>query len=162
MTSHKEWLQYLEKPEQPGVVATGDDTPHPIVHVGKVPLSHVGHKGKLMNVLHVLTITKNLVLVGQIVEPEMQVRFTHLGCFIEEEGQVIAQGRKDGRMFILDTNDVGTTMFAKGQKVESDIDLWHKRIGHINYQRLQNLQSKQIVFGLPKFSGRKAQICEAC
>ena len=66
------------------------------------------------------------------------------------------QGRRDARMFILDTNDVGTTMFAKGQKVESDINLWHKQIGHVNYQRLQDLQSKQVVFGLPKFSGRKA------
>ena len=92
----------------------------------------------------------------------MQVRFTHLRCFIEEEGQVIAQGRRHVRMFILDTNDVGTAMFAKEQKVESDIDLWHKQIGHINYQRLQDLQSKQVVFGLPKFSSRKAQICEAC
>ena len=26
MTSHKEWFAYLEKPMQPGVVATGDDT----------------------------------------------------------------------------------------------------------------------------------------
>ena len=92
----------------------------------------------------------------------MEVRFTHLGCFIEEEGRVIAQGRRDGRMFILDSTDGGTAMFAKGQKAESDIDLWHKRIGHVNYQRLQDLQSKQVVFELPKFSGRKAQICEAC
>ena len=61
-------------------------------------------------------------------------------------------------MFILDTNDVGSTMFAKGQKVKSDINLWDKGIGHVNYQRLQDLQSKQVVFGLPKFSGRKAQI----
>ena len=82
--------------------------------------------------------------------------FTHLGCFIEEEGRVIAQGCRDGRMFILDSTDGGTAMFAKGQKAESDIDLWHK------HQRLQDLQSKQVVFALPKFSGRKAQICEAC
>ena len=54
-------------------------------------------------------------------------------------------------MFIVDTNDVGTSMFTKGQNVESDIDFW-----------LQDLRSKQIVFGLPKFSGGKAQICEAC
>ena len=51
MTSHKEWFSYLEKPTQPGVVATGDDTPHPIANVGEVPLSHVGQKGKLLNVL---------------------------------------------------------------------------------------------------------------
>ena len=54
-------------------------------------------------------------------------------------------------MFILDSSDSGTTMFAKEQKVKSDIDLWHKRIGHVNYERLQDLQSKQVVFGLPKF-----------
>ena len=41
MTCHKEWLLYLEKPMQPGVVATGDDTLHPIANVGEVPLSHV-------------------------------------------------------------------------------------------------------------------------
>ena len=64
--------------------------------------------------LHVPTITKNLVSVGQIIDQGMKVRFTHLGCFIEEEGQNITQGRKEGRMFILDINDVGTTLFAKG------------------------------------------------
>ena len=159
MTSHKEWFSYLEKPMEPEVVATGEDTPHPIANVGEVPLSHVGQKGKLMNVLHILTITKNLVSVKHIVDQGMEVRFTHLGCFIEEEGRVFVQGHRDGRMFILDSTDGGTTMFAKGEK---DIDLWHKRIGHVNCQWLQDLQSKQLVFGLPKFSGRKAQICEAC
>ena len=68
-------------------------------------------------------ITKNLVSVGQIVDQGMEVRFTHQGCFIEEEGKIIAQGREEGRMFILEMNDIGTTMFAKGQRVESDIDL---------------------------------------
>jgi hypothetical protein len=94
----------------------------------------------------------------------MEVRFMHLGAFIEEEGWILARGRRDGRMFILDYTDDGadTALFAKGQKAESDIDLWHKRIGHVNYQRLQDLQTKQVVLGLPKFSGRKAQICEAC
>ena len=60
ITSHEEWFSYLEKPEQPGVVEIGD-TPHTIEHVRDVRLSHVGQKGKLMNVLHVPTITKNLV-----------------------------------------------------------------------------------------------------
>ena len=73
MTSHEEWFSYLEKPEQLGVVETGDDTPHSIEHVGEIPLNHVGHKGKLMNVLPILTITKNLVSVRQIVDQAMQV-----------------------------------------------------------------------------------------
>ena len=47
-------------------------------------------------------------------------------------------------MFLLDSTDGGTAMFAKGQKAESDIELWHKRIVHVNYQWLQGLQSKQV------------------
>ena len=86
-----------------------------------------------MNVLYVPTITKNLVSVGQVVDQGRQVQFTHLGCFIEEEGKVIAQGRRERRMFILETNNVGTAMFPKGQKVESDIDQWQKRFGHVNF-----------------------------
>ena len=82
MTSH-------EEASKQGVVKTGEDTPHAIKHFGDVPFNHVGRKGKLTNVLHVLTIMKNLVVIGQIVDQGMQVRFTHLGCFIVEEGKVI-------------------------------------------------------------------------
>ena len=57
MMSHEEWFSYLEKLEQQGVVETADDTLHTIEHVGEVPLSHVRQKGKLMNVLHILTKT---------------------------------------------------------------------------------------------------------
>ena len=87
MTSHEEWFSHLEKSKQSGVVKTGDDTLHLIKHVGDVPLSQDRHKGRLMNVLHVPTVIKNLVFVGQIVDQRIQVRFTHLVCFIDEEGR---------------------------------------------------------------------------
>ena len=57
-------------------------------------------------------------------------------------------------MFILNTNEVGTAMFAREKKVESYIDLWHKRFDHVNFPHLREMQMKNIVFGLPKFSGR--------
>ena len=62
-------------------------------------------------------------------------------------------------MFILNTNEVRTAFFAKGQKVESDNDLWHKRFDDINFLRLREMQTKNIVFGLPKFSDRNGQVC---
>jgi hypothetical protein len=46
MTRQKEWFSYLEKLRNPGVVSTGDDTPHPIVKVGEVPLNCVGLKNR--------------------------------------------------------------------------------------------------------------------
>ena len=90
MTSYEKCFSYLQKPGKPGVIETDCDTLHTIEHIGEVPLSHVGQKGKLMNVLHIPTITKNLVSIRQIVDQGMQVRFTHLWCYIKEEGKVIA------------------------------------------------------------------------
>ena len=63
MMGREEWYSHLQKPEQPGVIETGDDTSHTIEHVSDIPLKHVRQKGKLMNVMHVPTITKNLVSV---------------------------------------------------------------------------------------------------
>ena len=63
---------------------------------------------------------------------------------------------------MLETNEFETVMFAKGKKVESDIDLWHKQFGHVNFSWLREIQSKDIIFGLPNFSGRNGQVCEAC
>ena len=70
---------------------------------------------------------KNLVLDGQIVEQGMQVWFNQGGL-------------RDGRMFILESNVVKLTIFAKGHKADVDIELWHKRIDHVNLQKLKGMQ----------------------
>ena len=85
MTSHQEWFRELREPERPDYVKTGDDTTHLIWHIGNVPFGKEGKQTYIKNVLHVPTITKNLVLVGQIVEQGMQVRFNQGGCFVVKE-----------------------------------------------------------------------------
>ena len=52
-----------------GYIETGDDMLHPLEHVGKAPLSmHDGKKKHMVDVLHVTTITKDLVSIGQVVD----------------------------------------------------------------------------------------------
>ena len=70
-----------------------------------------------------------------------------------------------GRMFTLDVNmpEVKAALFAQGAGVVADVDIWHKRIGHVNEQRLQSMQSKQIVVGLPKLKmDGMHKMCAAC
>ena len=43
MTSHEEWFCELRKPDRPGYVETGNDTMHPIRHVGNVPSGEEGN-----------------------------------------------------------------------------------------------------------------------
>ena len=89
--------------------------------------------------------------VGQIVKQGMQVRFDQGSCFIEKEGRLIAHGRRESRMFILDSHEMKSTMIAKGTKADSDIELWYKWIGHINLNKLKAMRSKGVVIGLPTF-----------
>ena len=77
MIGHGEWFKEMQTLEKPGYVETREDTTHAIVHTGNVPLTMQDGKVKyLSDVLHVPSITKNLVLVGQMVEQGLQVRFT--------------------------------------------------------------------------------------
>ncbi|MCO5576730.1 hypothetical protein L7F22_030547 [Adiantum nelumboides] len=128
-------------------VDSGDDTIHPIEHVGNVPLSMDNGKDKFMDVP---TITKNLVSVGQMVEQVLQVRFNEHGCFVEDfknRCRLVAKGNKNGRMFTLNVNmpKAGKAMYAQGASVILDVDIWHKRIGHVNPQRLKSMQAQEIV-----------------
>ncbi len=69
----------------PGFVEANDDITHFITQIGKVPLSmQDGQTKYLKDVLHVPTITKNLISIGQMVEQHLQVTFNPNGCFVED------------------------------------------------------------------------------
>ena len=46
--------------------------------------------------------------------------------------------------------EIKAAMFAHGAGVVANIDIWHKRVGHANVQRLRSMQTKELVTGLPK------------
>jgi len=59
----------------------------------------MGKQKYLKDVLHVLTMTKKLVSIGQMVEQGLQVTFNPNGCFMEDmknQGKLIAKGEKNG------------------------------------------------------------------
>ena len=68
-------------------------------------------------------------------------------------------------MFTLDVKiPAGSDMlYTQKNAVVADIDIWHKRIGHVNVQRLKTMQSQNVVAGLPNFQISDMQkVCEAC
>jgi hypothetical protein len=138
MTYHGEWFRDVKNLEKLGYVETKDDTAHPIAHIRNVPLAMQDGKMKyLSNVLHVPNIAKNLVSVGQMIEQGLQVRFNPDGYYVEDfkdKCRLVAKGKRVGRMFTLDVSvpEVEVAMFAQGAGVVVDMDIWHKRIGHVN------------------------------
>jgi hypothetical protein len=138
MTNHGEWFRDVKNLEKLGYVETGDDTAHPIAHIENVPLAMQDGKIKyLSDVLHVPNITKNLVSVGQMIEQGLQVRFNPDGYYVEDfkdKCRLVAKAKRVGIMFTLyvSMHEVEAAMFAQGAGVVVDMDIWHKRIGHVN------------------------------
>ncbi|KAH7437899.1 hypothetical protein KP509_05G094300 [Ceratopteris richardii] len=73
----------LQVPSGKGCVGTGDDTQHMIEHIGDIRLGDTSRAKALSNVLHVPTISKNLISVGQMVEKGYHVIFNENGCSIK-------------------------------------------------------------------------------
>jgi hypothetical protein len=141
--------------EKLGYVETGDDIAHPITHIKNVPLAMQDGKIKyLSDVLHLPNITKNLVSVGQMIEQGLQVLLNPDGCYVEDfkdKCHLVVKGKRVGIMFTLDVSmpQVEIAMFAQCARVVADMDIWHKRINHVNEQRLKSMQNSEIVTSLP-------------
>ena len=114
MTCHHNWFGKMKEPSKPGYVETCEDTMHPIERVGNVPLSMDNGKDKyLADVQYVPNITKNLVLVGKMVEQGLNVQFNEHNYFVEnfkDKCRLVAKGNRVGRMFTLDVNMPKTSM----------------------------------------------------
>jgi hypothetical protein len=77
-------------------IQTANGSALPIVAVGDV-------SSFLKDVLVSPNLSVNLVSVGQLVDQDYGVNFTHDGCVVQDQmsGQVIAKGPKHGRLFSL-------------------------------------------------------------
>ena len=172
MTCNGKWFNERNPMKQEEFVATGDNTLHSITHVGNVPLRlEFGEQNTLGDVLHVSTISKSLVLVGgQMVDQDMEVKFNKYGCFIHDykqncTGKLLGKGWKIGRLFVLDVGNPVThdSMYSNRSSQDDVAELWHKRIGHVNYRKLKDMQRHDIVRGLPHFGHLNFDhVCEAC
>ena len=97
----------------------GDDSAHPIEHMGDVPFGEEGRGRYINNVLHVLTIIKNLTSNTKIFEQGMQV---WLNCervslsLVDEEKAACTQRDWGANL----TSSCGTSEWATKTKVNAD------------------------------------------
>ncbi len=71
---------------------------------------------------------------------------------MKNQGKLITKRERNGQMFTVDVNmpEVNSMLFTH-EKGVGDIGIWHKRVGHVNLQRLKLLEKQNLVGGLPKF-----------
>jgi transposase InsO family protein len=117
-----------------------------------------GMKNKITicNILLVPDLDVNLMSVAKLDQNGYQVKFKKGEVHVQKDGNTVAIGKRNGRMYDL-----------KGRKLESQANLsevktetiWHKRLGHVSTAGLQKL--KGMVNGFSE-NAVKENICSVC
>ncbi|GJW28266.1 putative ribonuclease H-like domain-containing protein [Tanacetum coccineum] len=150
------------------VVFRGSPKGGKIIGKGKIRTSKLDFK----DVYFVKELKFNLFSVSQICDKKNSVLFTETECLVLsldfkllDESQVLLKVPRHDNMYSFDLKNVVpsgglTCLFAKATIDESN--LWHKRLGHINFKTMNKLVRGNLVRGLPSKLFENDHTCVAC
>lgn len=99
----------------------------------------------------------NLLSASKITEKGYTVVFSKNDAQIyDNRGKILVKANKENNLYYLEES----TSVASEIKL-SDLELWHRRFGHLNVKDLKSLKTKYKVFGL-QFKSYDMSDCETC
>ena len=147
------------KKENEGTVAFGNDDSTKIMGKGTVSL---GSKDAVANnVLLIENMKHNLLSVSQMCDQGHTLIFNSKECEIREEGldKVVATiARTPNNFYIL--NEIRKESCCLGKEDESW--LWHKRMGHIDFDNLVKIGKKQVIREMRQITKPTNVVCKHC
>lgn len=114
---------------------------------------------KLENALFVPNLKTNLISVSKIVDTDHEVTFRRNQALVkDQQGTVKLKAVRDGDLFYLKPTD----NHALATTECSEIDTWHRRLGHLNERDLITMMKNEMAIGLDFNPKSKLSPCETC
>ncbi|GJV05972.1 putative ribonuclease H-like domain-containing protein [Tanacetum coccineum] len=168
MTGNRSYLTNYEEIDGGFVAFGGNSKGGKITRKGKI------RTGKLdfEDVYFVKELKFNLFSVSQMCDKKNSVLFTDTECVVlspdfklTDESHVLLKVPRKDNMYSVDLKIVIsqgglTCLFTKATPNESN--LWHKRLGHVNFKTMNKLVRGSLVRGLPSKLFEINQTCVAC
>ncbi|KAL0325093.1 UNVERIFIED_CONTAM: Retrovirus-related Pol polyprotein from transposon RE2 [Sesamum radiatum] len=108
---------------------------------------------------HVLGMMKNLLLVAQLTSSGHIVLFgpqdVKVYRNVEILGELVMMGQRMESVYVM---SVETAKVYKTRRNET-VDLWHMRLSHVSYSKLDTMMKKSMLKGLSKLEVRKDTVC---
>ncbi|KAH9780169.1 hypothetical protein KPL71_007985 [Citrus sinensis] len=113
---------------------------------------------KLDNVLHVEDLKENLLSISQICDQNLFVNFDRNKCrILDVDGNCILEGHRSSDYCYKLTSSIvchKTTL--------DDTELWHQKLGHLNYKLLTRIVKTGALKGVPMLKKKQLGICGSC
>lgn len=120
------------------------------------------------NVLFVPELRCNLFSVLRVDQIGMKVTYQSGKVWIHRGSELVACGSRYGKLYRLDffTEERGASesLMSCG-RISKDLELWHRRFGHLNTKSIEKLIREEMVVGLKPTSGcadKQIVVCEPC
>ncbi|KAK4415819.1 hypothetical protein Salat_2689300 [Sesamum alatum] len=156
-TLFSELRQHNEK----RVIVTTDNSTYPVAKEGFVKIDTDETSIKLDDVYHVPALKKNLISVSQITNSGKYVMFGPNDVkVLNNVKTVVADVVLSGEnLFVM---SLGEAYVKKTSQTDSAAT-WHARLGHVDYQMLQQISSKGLLDGLPTLKNvHEDVVCQGC
>ena len=122
-------------------------------------LNNVGKDIKLFRTLYIPDLNENLISVSKAASSKVKVVF---------EGDKAKIYSKTGTLLFTADQSRGLYIVSRSDRVlatresNNSLNLWHRRMGHLNITSLKQLQSAGMVTGLPEVFKSDASSCVSC
>jgi transposase InsO family protein len=150
------------------MTAVGGES-HKVVGIGHVPVKFSNGAIKtIKNVLYVPGIRRNLFSVGCLIDDGCSVKFYRSKCQVKDrttQSIVCVGTRLKKGLYKLDVETINTSSESYTlEHIEQELNkalLWHRRLGHLNFEALYQLSKNKAVKGLLRLA-RIQHIYEVC
>jgi hypothetical protein len=142
-----------------GNATFGNDAPGKVKGKGIVSLSN--GKRKAQDVLLVENLKHNLLSVSQVCDRGCEVVFTSKDCKIKsvDSSKLVEKGiRTENNVYVLKEEEQEEWNLSK----YDESWLWHRRLGHLNFDHIIKLKNNGAVKDLPKISKPHDSVCNPC
>ncbi|XP_073049518.1 uncharacterized protein [Primulina eburnea] len=112
----------------------------------------------LQNVLYVEGLNSNLISISQLCDDGLHFKFDKDICEVFDNANtcILTGTRSADNCYQL-----GEDLMCNHSKV-SELNLWHRKLGHANFKTLKNLGKYDTVRGMPNLSSGTPYVCGAC
>ncbi|GKB70994.1 retrovirus-related pol polyprotein from transposon TNT 1-94 [Tanacetum coccineum] len=107
----------------------------------------------------------NLFSVGQFCDGDLKVVVRSKTCYVRNlEGDDLLTGARESNLYTISISDIAASspIFLMSKASSTKSWLWHRRLSHLNFGTINDLNKQDLVDGLLKFKYDKNHLCSAC
>jgi len=164
MTGDRQKLQNCSEYKGNRVVVTADNSRLPIAHIGKAIVTprYSPNQVPLQDVYHVPGMKKNLLSVAQLTSSGHYVWFGPQNVKVFRDLKIFEKPTMEGRRLESVYVMSAESAYIDETRRNETADLWHMRLGHVNYSKLSVMVKKSMLKGLPQLDVRTNTVCAGC